>query len=99
MVDENSKILDDLPHIIELLSNELDPKLADKYCSEDVVILQGKFLNTAIANWSYQQQLIQHFLHILNCFNQINPINIVNYLYADKLKVGVTPRVEVYKED
>jgi polyhydroxyalkanoate synthase len=37
-------------------------------------------------------------LPILNFFNQIDPINIVN-LYADKLKVGVTLKVEVYKED
>ncbi len=58
LVDGNSKILDDLPHIIELISNEFDPKLAEKSRSEDAVIIQGKLLNTAIANWSHQQQLI-----------------------------------------
>ncbi|MBD2566429.1 class III poly(R)-hydroxyalkanoic acid synthase subunit PhaC [Anabaena lutea FACHB-196] len=50
-------------------------------------------------NWSYQKELIKEFLPILGLVRQINPLNIVNYFYEDKIQLGVTPKVEVYKED
>ncbi|TAF09898.1 MAG: class III poly(R)-hydroxyalkanoic acid synthase subunit PhaC [Nostocales cyanobacterium] len=52
-----------------------------------------------MTNWAYQQQFVKEFLPVLDLVSQINPINIVNYFYADKIQVGVTPKVEVYKKD
>jgi polyhydroxyalkanoate synthase subunit PhaC len=97
--ENNRKILDELPQVIQIFTKEFDQKYADKFRSEDAVIIQGKFLNTAITNWSYQQQLLKEFSPIIDLVRQINPMNILNYFYADKIQVGVTPKVKVYKED
>ncbi|MTJ09551.1 class III poly(R)-hydroxyalkanoic acid synthase subunit PhaC [Anabaena sp. UHCC 0204] len=97
--DNSSKILDKLPEIIQIFANKFDREFADKFRSPDAVIIQGKFLNIAIANWSYQQQLVKEFTPIMDFICQINPINIVNYFYEDKIQVGITPKVEIYKED
>lgn len=99
VADNSGQILDELPRIFQIFANGFDQKYAEKFRSPDSVLIQGKFLNTAITNWAYQQQFVKEFLPVLDLVSQINPINIVNYFYADKIQVGVTPKVEVYKKD
>ncbi|OUL36120.1 class III poly(R)-hydroxyalkanoic acid synthase subunit PhaC [Nostoc sp. T09] len=84
---------------LQVWSSVFDREFAQKLRSEDAVLVQGKFLNTAINYWPHQQQLSKEFFQLLEISSQINLINLLNYLYKEKIQVGVTPKEEIYRED
>ncbi|MCC2695387.1 class III poly(R)-hydroxyalkanoic acid synthase subunit PhaC [Nodularia sp. LEGE 04288] len=56
-------------------------------------------MNTVVNYLPHQPQLSKEIVQILELLTKINLINIFNYLYKDKIQVGVTPKTEVYQED
>ncbi|MBE9007967.1 class III poly(R)-hydroxyalkanoic acid synthase subunit PhaC [Fortiea sp. LEGE XX443] len=49
--------------------------------------------------WRDQQQLTKELLQLSVLPSKINLINLLNFLYQDKIQVGVTPKLEIYRED
>lgn len=94
--DENSM---DLRQFLQVWSQTFDKEFNRRLRSEDTVFLQGKFLNTIINSWGKQRQLTKDFLQLLTIHSKINPINLLHLLYQDKIQVGVTPKLEIYRED
>ncbi len=94
--DEKSR---DLRQFLQVWSKTFDKEFNRELRSEDAVFLQGKLLNTIIKFWGKQRQLTKDFLQFLTISPKINPINLLNLLYQDKIQVGVTPKVEIYRED
>ncbi|YAF97458.1 MAG: class III poly(R)-hydroxyalkanoic acid synthase subunit PhaC [Nodularia sp. CChRGM 3473] len=91
--------LRNLQQVLHVWSSVFDREFAQKLRSEDAVLLQGKLLNTVIDFWTHQQQLTKEFVQLLATPAKINPINILHYLYKDQIQIGVTPKVEIYRED
>lgn len=93
------KTFDNWKQFLQAWGSIYDKKFAQNLGSENAVLIQGKFLKTLINYSANQQQLTKEFLQILTIPAKINPINILNYLYQDKIQVGVTPKAEIYRED
>ena len=83
----------------KLWASIFDHKFAQKLCTEDAVLLQGRFLKAAINYWSYQPPVIKDFMQFLEVPAKINPINFLSYLYEDKIQIGLTPKLTIYRED
>jgi hypothetical protein len=83
----------------KLWASIFDHKFAQKLRTEDAVLLQGRFLKAAINYWSYQPPVIKDCLQFLEVPAKINPINFLSYLYEDKIQIGVTPKLTIYRED
>jgi|GEM_PF-90292 len=94
-----NELFGDWQQFIQVWSSVFDQEFSQKLRSEDAVLLQGKFLNTAINYWPYQQQRREEFFQFLELPSKINLINILNYFYEEKIQIGVTPKEEVYRED
>lgn len=94
--DENYR---DLRQFLQVWSKTFDKEFNRRLRSEDVVFLQGKFFNTIINYWGEQGQLTKDWLRFLTIPSKINPISLLNLLHQDKIQVGVTPKVEIYRED
>ncbi|WP_228014730.1 class III poly(R)-hydroxyalkanoic acid synthase subunit PhaC [Fortiea sp. LEGE XX443] len=85
--------------VLQVWSKIFDQEFTRKLQSEDAVIIQGKLLRTVINYWRDQQQLTKELLQLSVLPSKINLINLLNFLYQDKIQVGVTPKLEIYRED
>lgn len=84
---------------LQVWSNLYDQEFSKKLRSKDAVLVQGKFLNSAISYLPHQQQLVSYFFQLLEIPSKINLVNTLSYLYQDKIKIGETAKEEIYRED
>lgn len=85
-------------HFIKVWCKTFDQKFTQKFGSENAAKIQGQFLNTVINHLPYQEQSLRELLRIGELIYKI-PTDIISYFYQDKIKMGITPKTEIYREN